>query len=307
MDFFVLLSTMVKLFSLILVGYFLRRANRLGDEMMKQTSFLVANIMMPALILYSSSTPSSISDAEIIQCLLLGIVLYVVFIVMSKWIAHKIAHTHEDKALYQILLAFANFSFIGYPLLEVMYGNYAVFVFTVLHLPFNILIYTYGVYLLNKGKRSFKVKEYVRMFLTPGVITSIIALVCFLAKFKLPSFVTETSGLLGQATVPLSMIVVGGNLSFAGLAKNKETIALLKNVFIKMFIFPFIGFGLIYFLDVSVFLKELFVFSFMLPSASIPLMLALQYDVDTSIASKTISLTTLVSVVSIPLFIFLLF
>ncbi len=307
MDFFVLLTTMIQLFSLIIIGFYLRRKGRMGNEMMKQSSFLVANVMMPALILYSSSTPSKISQSEIIQSLLLGILLYVVFILISKFVAHKTAHNHEDKALYQILLVFANVAFIGYPLLEVMYGSYAVFVFTIMHLPFNILIYTYGVYLLNKGKRSFRIKEYLRMFMTPGVILSIVALVCFFIKAELPSFIVDVCGLLGGATVPLSMIIVGANLSFEGFAKNKETFALLKAVFVKMILFPLLGFGIVHFLDISVFLQELFVFSFMLPSASMALMLGMEYDVDTSVASRTISLTTLISVVSIPLFIFLLF
>lgn len=307
MDFGVLLKTMLQLFALILIGVYLRRKHVLNEQSAKPISYIVANILTPAMVLASSTNSNTLDNSDMIICLILGVFLYATFIVIAKIVIRLFFKEDKQSSIYQVMLIFSNIAFIGYPLLRVMYGEYAVFVFTVMHLPFNLLIYTYGVYLLSKDSVKKDLKSYMKIFLSPGVLASLVGLVCFFTSIQLPNVLTGVFDLLGNATVPLSMIVVGVNINFSSSITSNEKISLCKLLFLKLLLFPLLGYLLVQYLDVSAFMKELLMFSFMLPSGSLALMLGMEYNIDMRISTICISLTTLISVVSIPLYIFILF
>ncbi|TDW14566.1 hypothetical protein EDD63_13914 [Breznakia blatticola] len=307
MDFGVLLKTMLQLFVLILIGVYIKSKNILNEQSAKPISYIVANILTPAMVLASSVSSSTLDNSDMIICLVLGVFLYAVFIVIVKIVIHLFFKKDNQSSIYQIMLVFSNIAFIGYPLLRVMYGEYAVFVFTVMHLPFNLLIYTYGVYLLSKDSIKKDLRSYIKLFLSPGVLASFVGLICFFTSIQLPTVLTGVFDLLGDATVPLSMIVVGVNINLSSSITSNEMFSLCKLLFLKLLLFPILGYLIVQCIDVSTFMKELLMFSFMLPSGSLALMLGMEYNIDVRISTICISLTTLISVVTIPLYIYLLF
>ena len=95
----------------------------------------------------------------------------------------------------------SNTAFVGYPILRALYGDFAVFVFSLMHLPFNILIFTYGRALLQQGMHK---KITMKDLLSIGTVSSIIALVIYFGNITLPDPVSYTH-LVKFAMMPCSL------------------------------------------------------------------------------------------------------
>ena len=115
-------------------------------------------------------------------------------IIISKLIIKVFRLNNENGAIYELMLVFVNATFMGYPILSAIYGENAIFSFSILHMPFNILIYSYGVYQFqkdrtkdaNSSKDQNKNSIDWKILINPGIISAVIALIIFLFDFKFP-------------------------------------------------------------------------------------------------------------------------
>ena len=106
-------------------------------------------------------------------------------------------------------MVFANTGFIGFPLMESLYGDYGLLLAAIFNLVYNMFFYTYGAHLLSNQPR-FKVSE---IFTSTVSIASILALILFAVPWRMPGFILETISLVGDMTVPLAMMVMGSMLA----------------------------------------------------------------------------------------------
>ena len=116
----------------------------------------------------------------------------------------------EDRNLYQFMTIFSNIGFMGYPVIQSIFGDEALFFASICNLVFNLVCYSYGVYLISgSGKLSFDFKQLIN----PGIIFSIIAVIIYLTKYQMPQIIGETSDLIGSITTPLAMMIIGSSLA----------------------------------------------------------------------------------------------
>ena len=308
MDVIVLIKAMLVLFIIMCIGYAMRKCGWLDDNAGQVMSSLIVNVTGPALVIASvcSGSAKSGSKMEIIKIFLIGIVLYAVYIVLSI-ILIKICRLGKspNANIYELILIFANTGYIGYPVYRVLYGDYGIFAAAILHMPFNILIYTYAVYKM-RGNKSQGEKFNFKKLINPGTISSIIAIMIFFMNIKASFVIADTASSLGNVTIPLSMILIGYSL---------ETIP-LKDVFkdIQSYIITFlrlIAMPAICFFVAKIFLKDEFLIGLITVSAALPagsmiVMLATQYKANIKAASIGVFLTTVLSVITIPFMVYLL-
>ena len=83
----------------------------------------------------------------------------------------------ENSGIYQLMIIIANTGFIGYPVLSALYGNSSIFPYSILHIPFNIVLFSYGIYITQKDKGNIKFD--IKSALNPCVIASLISLIIF--------------------------------------------------------------------------------------------------------------------------------
>ena len=114
-----------------------------------------------------------------------------------------------DSRIMTTCMVFANTGFIGFPLMESLYGDYGLLLAAIFNLVYNMFFYTYGAHLLS-NQPHFKVSE---MFTSTVSIASILALILFAVPWRMPAFILETISLVGDMTVPLAMIVMGSMLA----------------------------------------------------------------------------------------------
>ena len=111
--------------------------------------------------------------------------------------------------------AFANTGFVGFPLMEALFGNYGLLLAAVYNLCYNLFFYTYAVYLFSR-KPKFRLLE---IFKNPVSVASILAIVLFVIPWRMPAFLSETFKLIGDMTVPMSMMVMGSMLASVKIKK----------------------------------------------------------------------------------------
>ena len=306
MNIMVLIETMVVLFVIMLIGYILNKLGILRAESNDVLSELIVKVTGPVLVVSSVCSTNEMTDKnQIIKIFFIGILLYVVLIAFSQIVIKLFCANDESKNIYSLMLVFTNTSFVGYPVLRALYGDYAIFASAILHMPFNVLIYSYGVYMIqNKGdsKRKFRIEDVLNV----GVIAAIIALVIFLLGIEVPQTIQKILSMIGDITIPLSMMLIGSSLALIPIKYVFSNIKIYIVSFIKLIIMPLIAYFIANLFTTDSFIIAQLTIATALPAGSMIVMLTTQYKGNVKAASIGVFITTVLSVVTIPLMIYLL-
>lgn len=320
----VVLQQMVIIFLLIGIGMILFRRKMLSEEGSKQISGLIINVTNPALLICSAledGPKASLAELGIalaayaaVFALLIGIAFLLPYILRVPKNLHY---------AYQMLTVFGNVGFIGIPLASAVLGSESLIFVSIFNLLFNLLVYTFGVSLLQRAAAGQAAKNTaspaahtpkdapaptnqsgigrLRKLVNAGTISAAVTILFYLGNFNVPVIVSSTLSYAGRATTLLSMLVLG--VSVAQMAP--------KDIFShpKLYVFTLlrqilvpIGCVLLMrgFIDNKLILNTMLLMT-AVPAANMPLMLAKQMDMDSDSISQGIILTTILSLVTVPL------
>ena len=146
----VMLQQMIVMFLMMAVGYLCYRKQILTEEVSRKVSAIVVNVANPCMILSSALTDQQMQGKELVQTLAIVVMMYVFLLVMAQLLPRILCIQKESCGAYAAMTVFANIGFMGFPVLAAMYGNGALLYGAVFQIPFNILIYTYGVAVLTR-------------------------------------------------------------------------------------------------------------------------------------------------------------
>lgn len=298
-DIWVLLGVMLELSALILLGLVLTKLHLLDEKGSAVLSTLVVHVFNPALIISSVCEGGLQTQGDtVIEAIICGVFLYALLILIAIVVYMRSKALKEEVSICKMIVIFSNTAFVGYPILRALYGDFAVFVFSLMHLPFNILIFTYGRSLLQKGNHQ---KMTVKDIFSIGTVSSIVALILYFGNISVPVRVADFFGILGDACVPLSMIVIGVSLAHASWKNVLKSKNINMVVFLRLIVLPILIAWITLPLPITTFNRELLVISGALPAGSMIVVLAKEYKANDGLASAGVFLTTLLSVVTIPL------
>ena len=301
-----LLQQMLVLFIYMMLGFFLARKSILDERAGKTFSWMVVNVANPALIILPTiNKETTLSPEQIWEALELAVIMYVALIVIAKVIT-IFMRTSMEKNLYQMMMIFNNIAFMGFPIVAAAYGPDALLYSALFTLPFCLLIYTYGIVLITaNGEKQEKLK--LRSIFNIGVIAVIFALAMLFIKPDVPEFVITATKGVSNLTGPLSMMVIG--ISLAGM-KLKDVFCdktLWLFSFVKLLVIPIIGTLIVIRLLDNDLLYHVCMVMLGTPVASMVVMLAQTYDADSELMSRGVALTTILSVITIPMVSFIVF
>lgn len=301
-----LLQQMLVLFIYMMLGFFLARKGVLDERAGKTFSWMVVNVANPALIILPTiNKETTLSPEQIWEALKLAVIMYVALIVIAKVIT-MFMRTSMEKNLYQMMMIFNNIAFMGFPIVAAAYGPDALLYSALFTLPFCLLIYTYGIVLITaNGEKQEKLK--LRSIFNIGVIAVIFALAMLFIKPDMPEFVITATKGVSNLTGPLSMMVIG--ISLAGM-KLKDVFCdktLWLFSFVKLLVIPIIGTLIVIQLLDNDLLCHVCMVMLGTPVASMVVMLAQTYDADSELMSRGVALTTILSVITIPMVSFIVF
>lgn len=303
-----LLQQMIIMFLLMSVGFVGSKIGMITEETSKRLSAIVVNIANPAMILVSGISDERMEGRELLSLTVVILAIYAVLLLLAYLLPVLLRVDPKGRGVYQAMTVFSNIGFMGYPIIAALYGSSAILYGALYSIPFNILIYTFGVSALRKKEDGAEKKKLsLKEVLNIGVITSIISLILYLWQIRVPGFLTDTLSYLGNLTAPLSMMVIGASMTSISLRELFTDVRLLLFSLIKLLLIPVLGMLLIRQVVTNEVICGVFMIMLATPAGSMTAMLAQEYDGDYETASRGVTLTTLLSVITMPVVSLLLF
>ena len=298
----VLIEKMALLVMLLALGYLCARLKLVGPEFNKGLSKLVINVFLAGMILSSVINKKLEMTGGDVAFGLLMMTLSMLICVGIGWLSPTLLRIKDgDKGMYRILAAFMNNGFMGFPLVAAVYGENTVFFASLSNIPFNLLLYTVGVMLLQKGDKSTKFS--IKSVINVPIVATLIAFVIFIFEIPMPKLVDDVADTLSAATVPLSMMCVGLSLGSVSLKEALMQPRLYGISLVRLLICPLaVWLVLRIFITNPVILGTIVLLS-ACPSAIICTILGIQYGRDGVESSEAIFISTMLSMITIPLLI----
>ena len=294
---------MVMLFTIIIIGYLVKKAGFVSLDFQKKLSTFILEVTMPLLILSSAFKADTTGAGERIpMTFLIAATVFAVLPFAGKLIARIIRSPRNQYNIYEFMTIFSNVSFMGFPVISAIFGVDALIYAVVFNLIFSLVQFTYGVMLFKGEKLTFDPK----VFMTPVIISSILGLIIFIAGFNIGGPVVQAFSSVGNITTPLSMLVIGFSLSDIPLRDAFTDARVYVFTLIKQVILPIVAYFILRIFVKDELILGVSVIIIAMPVAAMTVILANQYDHYTDIATKGVFLTTLASVITIPLITYLL-
>ena len=295
-----IVTQMIMIFMVVMVGLFAAKKNLWSSDMDRKFSIFIMNVTMPALILASvMGNDLAIERSELLSLSVVALVNYLVLIGLALLIPRIWKVNQARQGLLRFMIAFGNVSFIGYPVCDAVFGPKAVFCASVLNIPFNLLVFTIGVAFINGGKAKSAFSP--KMVFSPCVVASLIAVLIALFQVKIPAPVGQWFHLLGDLTIPAALIIIGSSLSNIPVRDMLGNRFVYSVTLLRLFITPTIVFAALFAVGIDPFVRNVAVVLSAMPVATNGIMLCLQYGKDERVMTQGLFITTLLSVVSIPL------
>lgn len=294
-----LLQQMIIFFLIMLIGYICRKVGVFQETTGKMISGIVINIGNPALIIASGMNPETLENkGALLLTLGVALIFFAIMFVIAELLPRLLRADREDYGAYQVMTIFSNIGFMGYPLLDAIYGSEAVIHAAIFNLLYSVLIYTYGIRKMKAGGQREKMNW--KQLLNVGVISCLIAVVLYITDLPVPMIFEDTATRIGAITGPLSMLVIGDSLAQIRLKDLFTDVRLLIFSVVKLLFLPaLLLWGLKFFITDPMFRGVCLVMT-ATPVGSMTVMLAQQYDGDYRLTSRGVALTTILSVVTMP-------
>lgn len=296
----IIFISVMKLFLILFAGFGARQAGVLDQQATKGLSGLLIKVTLPALIFTSMQkefSPALLRESILITVLSFGI--YGIYFVIAVLVGRFIGGGEKDTGAYQFSILFSNVGFMGFPVLGSVFGDESIFYAAMFNIPFHFFVFTLGVYLMTRGHKE-DTKFDFKLFLSPGIVMTIAGFIFFIFSLKLPAVIYDPLKLIGDITVPLSMITVGSMLTEVDY---RELVAGWRVYFIclmRLAVLPLIVFFFVrIFTDNPMMIYVPVVIAAMPVAVNAPL-IAHEYHGNALLASRLMFVSTLLSLFTLP-------
>ena len=303
-----MIEVMMTLFALVVVGYVAGKLGYLGGDFDRQLSRLVINITCPALILSSAMTGTLPDRRFILPLLLISVITYILLTGVAFLFPRYLTKKKVDEGPIGFALMFGNVGFMGYPVVASIFGHEAVFYAAVLNVVNTFAVFTVGTILIT-GKEKVEGKRFQKkvLYSTPMLAAYLTMAIVALEINHIPEAISQPLTMLGNITVPAALLIIGSsmsNLPLRSLLGNTTVYAttLFRLVFLPVgihFLMRALGFS-----SLVVNINTLVI---AMPVATYGTILCLKYEKDVTMMTEVTFITTLLSMISIPLLVMLLF
>lgn len=301
MDIKVILMQMIQLFTIIFLGYILFKLKILDLDFNKKLTTLLLSVTTPAMIISSVlSTTVSQSFEDIIFVFVLGFIIYLIMPILGLIISKILKTPLHQQGLYIFMTVFSNIGFMGFPVMKAIFGNDAIFFTAIFNMLFNLFVFTIGILIMNY-KTANKIKLNAKNLLSPGVIASLIALVLYFTHLKVPNVIASTISMIGDITTPMAMLLIGSTLANIPFKEVFSEFRIYPFTIIKQIIIPILAYPILKMVCQDPLILGITLIMISMPVANTAVLFATEYGGDVSLAAKTVFMTTLLSIITIPL------
>ncbi len=288
-------SYVIILFVIIGVGFASNKLKLISSVGIKDLTTFVLYIVTPCTLINSFQREF---DRGMLMGLGITVAAAVVSYIINILIAHLLIHNKEERREKTLIFGsiFSNCGYMSLPLQRALLGPEGVFYGAAYIAVFQVVVWTYGVIEMTRDYKNISLKK---VFINPGVIGTTIGLIIFLFSIKVPFVISEPIGFFAALNTPIPMLIVGYRLADASL-KIKGGDAWLSMI-IRLVISPVIMLAGLYFCGVKGAVLVACVIAASAPAAANTTMFSEKFDGDTGMSSALVSVTTLLSVITMPI------
>ncbi len=280
---------------LILVGYLVTRRRMLTERGASEVTTLLIKLVTPCVIINSFlGSADRLGGCGVPMAV--GLPVVGVGIALGLGLLCFRKEPEERQKVLRFATLFSNTGFMGIPLVQGIVGDTGVIYASFGVVVFNILCWTYG-YSMMSGGAKMNLKT---LLLNPGVIGLAFGLPIYFLGLKLPAVVSEPLGLLADLNTPLAMLVIGTYIAGADLHSFMSDMAVYRVSFLRLIAAPLIYLVLLLVIQPG---ETLFVSTMVqaaTPVAANTVLFAVQYKRDSELASKLVAVSTVLSIITIP-------
>jgi Predicted permeases len=293
---------MIIFFLLMILGMVAFKKGIITETNQSQISSLVVNIAYPAIILSGvAGGGARIEGMDLLLAVGAALLVIGLSLLCARLVPLMLGYPKAYHGIINVMVVFTNIGFMGVPMINGIYGESALIYMTVFLIPFNLLFYSYAMQTVRGNRMSTNNFQW-RNLLNPGIISCFVSIILYFANIHLPYVLTESIQMVGNMTAPLAMMLVGSfliDIKWWELLTDKKIILF---TIVKMLVLPVL----------IVLILEQFIHNKLLlavcmaalstPSGNVIALLAAVYNKEAyPIAVKGIALTTLASVITMPL------
>ena len=290
-----LLNLQITIFSLMMAGYVLTKTGVLSADARKPLSNLLINFILPCNII--TSFLMEFNRKIMLDCLtilIVSICIQAFVILLSKYLYLNTEIGKIPVLRYGTIVS--NAGFMGSPIAQGLYGDQGLLYASIYLIPMRAVMWSFGVtcFTGTKGKGIFK-----KIITHPCIVAVLLGMILMIFQITLPKGIEQTIRYAGNANTALSMIVIGNILAEVKASEILDRKA-WSFCIIRLLIIPLLVFAGCSLTGVDELVKQVSVVLAGMPAAATTAILAAKYDSDAHFAAKIVFLSTLLSMLSVP-------
>lgn len=239
-------------------------------------------------------------DAAVMKSLLLAVALTLLVQVLMITLGTLLLRSKDLKRQRTLRFGsiFANCGFMSLPLQEVMLGADGTLYGSAYVIMFNLVVWSYGVYLISGDKRYIQPKK---LFVNPGIAGLLIGLIIFVFSVPVPQVISSTVNYLAAIYTPLPMLIIGYHLSKTNVLKAFKDFQCIIAVLLRLIVYPLVSLGILYLFGIRGTLLVSAIISLSAPVAAVTTMFSSKFGGgDTALSVDMVSLSTVLSIITMP-------
>jgi len=295
-----LFSRMITLFIYIFVGFIAAKTKIVDDDVVKKLNRVLLYIGQPAIIISSVlDTQLNMGLGDVALFFGFMVIMQLLLLAFAYGFAPLFVSKKSDRGLFKFMIAFGNTGYMGIPVITAIFGQDAVFLASIGMIPFFLAVYTIGIIML-KGRTKGEKMDF-SFLLNPALIATFTAVILFFMKLDIPGPVLDAASGLAGMLVPISMVVIGANIGMSRFSDLYADWRMYVLSLVKLVVSP-----VLIYLICGLFVKNEVFLGVMVVSAAMPVavlasMLSTEYGTDVRVGSRGVFITTLLSLITIPL------
>jgi len=300
-------EVMLTLFALVVVGFVAGKLGYLGGDFDRQLSRLVINITCPALILSSAMTGTLPDRRYILPLLLISTITYLLLTGAGFLLPRYLTKDKTAQGPIGFALIFGNVGFMGYPVVASIFGHEAVFYAAVLNVVNTFAVFTIGTMLITGASSDRERFEKKVLYSTPMLAAYLTMAIVALRIDNIPTAISQPLTMLGNITVPAALLIIGSSMSQLSLRTMLGNQTVYATTLLRLAILPVGIHFLMKLMGFAPLVVNINTLVIAMPVATYGTILCLKYGKDTTMITEVTFVTTLASVITIPILVTLLF
>ncbi len=288
---------------LILTGFFLTKFHKIDEKISKFISWTVVNITLPCYMLHNITT--SFEPAEIWhipQYIALPLVSVLIGYVLG-WVVVKVFRIEPKYAGTMIVMTAQNNTiFMGLPVNLALFGEASVPYVLYYYMANTVLFWTLGVYTISGGRKGNDGgKSLLARIFSPPLMGLLVGLFFLILNIPVPTFLQDTCENIGAMTTPLSMMFIGYVLCSSGLSKIRVNKNMVLGLICRFAVGPLVAVTLFCLVPLPALMRNVFIVQAFMPVMTNQAIIAKEYGADSEFPAVMVSVSTIMSLVLLPL------